>query len=153
MNSLLTKTKPQPPSLSDGDHLRFGVKSDFLQCLESVAPSVYYKPPCSAVIIDASALVQMLKPIGANTSQQYTDLVFITKLVQQLQAVDRLDLVWDSYLECSLKDRARKKRGHGLRIRISSQSHIPKNWQQFLLYASNKTEFFNFYLEKFLVCV
>jgi len=45
-------------------------------------------------MIDVSALVQALKPIGVNTFQQYADLVFIPKLVEQLQAVDRLDLVF-----------------------------------------------------------
>ena len=52
--------------------------------------------------------------------------------------------ILSSYVEYSLKDRARKKRGHGLRIRVSSQSHTPKNWQQFLLNVSNKTELFSF---------
>ena len=58
-------------SLSDSRQLLFSTKS--LACFETLAPFVPESPQeISAVILDAAAVVQMLKPIGVNTSEQYT---------------------------------------------------------------------------------
>ena len=55
-----------------------------------------------------------------------------------------MDIVWDRYVEESLKTHARSKRGVGLRRRVEPSSTIPSNWQSFLRVDDNKTELFSF---------
>ena len=58
--------------------------------------------------------------------------------------ISRLDLVWDRYIEDSLKGTARAKRGKGIRRRVLAGGAIPGNWRDFLRVDKNKTELFNF---------
>ena len=53
-----------------------------------------------------------------------------------------MDLVWDRYVDDSLKGTARAKRGKGVRRRVVAGAVIPGNWQDFLRVNSNKTELF-----------
>ena len=53
-----------------------------------------------------------------------------------------MDLVWDRYIEDSLKGTARAKRGKG--VRAQACSGIPGNWHDFLHVDRNKTELFHF---------
>ena len=64
--------------------------------------------------------------------------------MSQFRNATRLDLVWDRYVEDSLKGTARAKRGKGVRQRVVAEGVIPKNWQSFLRVNSNKTELFSF---------
>ena len=72
----------------------------------------------SSVVIDGTAIVQMLKPGGAETFKQYADQVFLPFILGQLQHASRLDLVWDSYKADSLKATARAKRGKGVCVGV-----------------------------------
>ncbi len=57
--------------------------------------------------------------------------------------VTRVDLVWDSYIENSLKSSTREKRGSGSRSRVLPSAQIPKKWSEFLRVDKNKAELFN----------
>jgi hypothetical protein len=51
-----------PPSLSDGGKLKFGSKSELLQCLAKLSSNNRHVPlDDAAVILDGAAIVQMLK--------------------------------------------------------------------------------------------
>ena len=58
-----------------------------------------------------AAIVNMLRPGTAKTFQDYAADVFRPYINTQLQYVTRLDIVWDRYVEESLKTHARSKRG------------------------------------------
>ena len=62
----------------------------------------------------------------------------------QLQHASQVDIVWDQYLENSLKCQARNKHGKGIRRRVDVATCIPGNWLQFLRIDANKTELFAF---------
>ncbi|VDI04846.1 Hypothetical predicted protein [Mytilus galloprovincialis] len=52
-----------PPSLSQNGTIRLGTKADLLsKCLERLTPPTDVKPVVSSVILDGSAVVNMLKP-------------------------------------------------------------------------------------------
>lgn len=85
--------------------LRLGTKADLLSCLEIV----------SAKNFDGAAVVQMLNPGTAKSFQDYADTVFTPYISSQLRTADRVDIVWDVYLESSLKSTTREKRGKGVR--------------------------------------
>ncbi|XP_014678763.1 PREDICTED: uncharacterized protein LOC106818580 [Priapulus caudatus] len=86
----------------------------------------------------------MLKPVGAKTFQEYSTLIFLPYLRAQLRNAIRVDIVWDVYLEESLKFATREKRGKGIRRRVAASNTIPGNWQEFLRLADNKTKLFRF---------
>ena len=68
-------------------------------------------------------------------------LLFVRK---EIENVKRLDIVWDRYVENSLKDDSRESRGQGIRKRVISTSLIPSNWHSFLRSNENKAELFLF---------
>ena len=83
----------------------------------------------SAITLDGAAIVQMLKPIGVTTFEQYAQDIFKPYIMSQLNAVDRVDIVWDTYKVDSLKSSTREKRGKGIRRRVTPSTAFPKNWK------------------------
>ena len=96
------------------------------------------------IILDGAAIINMLKSIGVMTFQDYATHVFLPFIKAQLRNVTIIDIIWDVYLEDSLKLTAREIRGRGIRRRVDPSNTIPGNWQGFLRLADNKTELFEF---------
>ena len=137
--------------------LRLGTKSDIVSCLERLADNSIDNVPCNAescgpldspavdvVILDGAAIVNMLKPGTAKTYSDYASQIFLPYITMQLQNVQRLDVIWDEYINGSLKSYTRSVRGKGSRRRVESSSLIPKNWHEFLRNDGNKSELFFF---------
>ena len=139
-----------PPSLSDAGKMHLCSKSDLLVCLEGIVEAQSDAPVVSCVVLDGAVIVQMLKPGTATTFQEYAHQVFIPYVEGQLRRVGRLDLIWDSYKEGSLKMATREKWGKGVRRHVVSNAVLPGNWQSFLRVDANKVELFSF-LSKELV--
>ena len=64
-------------------------------------------------------------------------------LRREFQTVNRVDVVWDRYLDSSIKGATREKRGAGLRRKVNPQTKIPLKWNDFLCDSSNKIELFS----------
>ena len=133
-----------PPSLSQLGKLRFSTKADLTDCLEKLCTSKGEAPVIDVIILDGAAIINMLKPVGAKTFQDYAMLVFLPYIKAQLARVTRVDIIWDVYIPDSLKSTARENRGKGVRRRVAAANSIPGNWQEFLRVDENKTELFNF---------
>ena len=86
----------------------------------------------------------MLNTGTASTFQQYFDTVFSSYITTQLQTAQQIDVVFDTYIQNSLKSTTRQKRGKGVRRRVASTTVMPKNWKDFLQVDENKTELFRF---------
>ena len=71
---------------------------------------------------------------------------------QMTNNTTRVDVVWDTYQDASLKSQTRVKRGEteGRRTRVSAKIPIPKGaeWQKFLKESDNKDELFQFLSEQ-----
>ena len=131
--------------MSDFGKLRATVKSELLTCFEALFPPTRELPNgVSVVILDGAAIVQMLKVVGVSTFEQYANDIFKPYVTSILRAVDRVDIVWDSYKADSLKASIREKRGKGIRRRVSPSTAVPKNWQDFLRVDDNKQELFHY---------
>ena len=138
-----------PPSISKFGDLRLGVKSDLMKCLDSLTTNPSITPVVDAILIDGAALVNMLKPSGAcKTFSDYANQVYLPYIGKQLQGVQRLDIIWDRYIENSLKAQTRNKRGKGVRRRVQAHVRLPANWGEFLKVDSNKTELFLYLAEQ-----
>ena len=105
-----------------GEEIRFGSKADLLRCIRSEGTQEMSVPMVNTKFFDGAAIVQMLT---AKIFQQYSDTVFMPYISSQLKSVERVDIVWDVYIEDSLKRTTRQNRGKGVRRRVLPQrSHI-----------------------------
>ena len=131
-----------PPSLSLMGEMRTGTKSDLLDCLP-ITSNIDIPVP-EVRILDGAVIVNILPPTGCKTFLDYAEKVFVPYLEYQASNVERLDLVWDVYIESSLKNSTRGKRGQGVRRKVTPTGCIPRNWQSFLRCGGNKQELFPF---------
>jgi hypothetical protein len=113
-------------------------------CLEDLSSAQTEAPDATCVILDGPAIIQMMKPAGAKTFEEFAQQVFIPYITTQLRSASRVDLIWDVYKDDSLKATARAKRGKGIRRCVVGNAAVPKNWQNFLRVDRNKTELFSF---------
>ncbi len=98
------ENKACPPSLSSMGKLRLGTKSDIVSCLKNLIDiDEVSNPKVDAVILDGAAIVNMLRPGTADTFSEYASKIFLPYITKQLQGVQRLDVVWDEYVQSSLK--------------------------------------------------
>lgn len=137
-----------PPSLSQYGKLRPTNKAALLTCLETDTTTTRNAPSVEVKMFDGAAIVQMLQPKTARTFQDYAEQVFVPYISNQLQGVHRADIIWDSYLDDSLKASTRERRGKGLRRRVLPAVTVPKSWRDFLRINDNKTELFAFLSEQ-----
>ena len=129
---------------SEYGKLRKGTKADFLTCIEEMDNTADENEVSgSAKIIDGSAMVQMLNPTHARTFGDYSTEFQKAILWQMCCSIQRVDIVFDRYIQGSLKSETRESRGSGVRILVTEATPIWKNWQQFLLNDDNKIELFN----------
>ena len=65
------------------------------------------------------------------TFDSYTCDVFMHFLSHCLAGVKRIDVIWDRYLEESLKQTTRNNRGSGIRLKVTEHGRLLKNWNHF----------------------
>ena len=135
-----------PPSLSQMGKLRGGNKSDLVKCLPKFQNAKFDAP--NAVILDGAVVVQMLPPSTAGTFEEYFDQVFRPYILRQLVTATRVDVVFDVYIDGSLKQSTREKRGSRQRRRVLPSTRIPTDWKGFLRVDGNKSELFSFLAKK-----
>ncbi|CAG2217771.1 unnamed protein product [Mytilus edulis] len=137
-----------PPALSQFGEMRLGSKSDLLVPLERLTELHEEAPNADVLVIDGAAIINMLKPRGSKTFEDYFNDIFMPYIHDQLRFVSRLDVVWDEYISNSLKASTRCKRGKGVRRRVLPDSRVPGNWEAFLRVNDNKTELFIYLAEQ-----
>ena len=81
------------------------------------------------------------------TFDDFSKKVFIPYILNQLSTVERLDVVWDRYIQDCLKSHTRLTRGDGVALRVEDKTRLPSNWKSFLRVNSNKTGLFHFLAE------
>ena len=134
------ENQPWPPALSKGRTLRSGNKADLLVEIEALARPVTVNPQVTAKIMDGAVIIQMLSPRNSQTFEDYSKIVFMPYIDQQLEHADRIDIVWEVYTQGSLKAATRESRGKGVRGRQS--------WKSFLRVNDNKTELLHLLAEE-----
>ena len=55
--------------------------------------------PIRAKILDGAAINHMVNPKGSRVFQDYAKQILIPNLLSQLESVDRVDILWDKYLQ------------------------------------------------------
>ena len=145
------ENKREPPSLSDRGRLRSGTKSDMFRCLPGMPDpgrSLAAKE-ASVFFPDMAIVIHIIKPQRASVFGDFKQLQLFPYLHSQMtDNTTRVDAVWDTYREASLKSQTRAKRGEtaNRRTRVSAKIPLPKGaqWQKFLKDSKNKDELFHF---------
>ena len=136
-----------PPSLVSNGMMHKTSKSDLMERLEAVVPKSESVPDVDVKIVDGGALLHILDPkkpqVSVKTFNEYAQLVFLPYIERMLQDVVRIDVVWDTYMEDSLKAQTRMNRGSGNHIRVSNSTNIPVDWKSFLRCDANKDSLFH----------
>ena len=78
----------------------------------------------------------------ALTIDEYSNAVFASYVMKQLEFVSRVHLVWDVFVADSLKQCTREKRGSGQRRKVFPSTRIPTDLKGFLRVDQNKDELF-----------
>ena len=96
-------------------------------CLEDLIPPRENagSPAVEVIILDGTAIVNMLAPGTTKTFSEYATHVFLPYVMSQFQHASSVDVVFDEYLPDSLKAATRKKRDKGIWRRVEPSSSIP----------------------------
>ena len=123
-------------------------KTDKARLMNSLGKTV---PPAETIphnstccIVDGMSVVQKLN-VQNNTFGEVSSSV-LKAVLRDGDKCQRIDVVFDVYLETSIKDAERQKRGSGTGIKFSSivPGHKIKKWRSFLSEADNKTRLIQF---------
>ena len=68
--------------------------------------------------------------------------------MKQLESVSRVDIVWDLYVEDSLKRSTQEKRWSDQQRKVLPSTRIPSDWKGFLRVDENKNELFKLLANK-----
>ena len=115
-----------PAALSDNGKLHSCQKSDLAKVLLSQVITPELEPAADAIIIDGSALVNSMYPCTSKTFDDYARAIVLHTIENISSKYKRVDIVFDVYLQSSLKSETRLKRGKGVR-RVAGCNKIPKN--------------------------
>ena len=58
-----------------------------MTCLGDLSPAQAKAPDATCVVLDGAAIIQMMKPAGAKTFDEYAQQVFIPYISSQLRSV------------------------------------------------------------------
>ena len=136
-----------PPSLSQDGGLYSGVKSQLMDIFETNVDIPTSDPVADALVIDGAAMVNSKQPRESKTFDDYAHDVILPYISSCLSRYQRVDIVFDVYVQDSLKACTREKRGSGVRRKVVGSSKTPKVWSSFLRDNNNKTELFKFLSE------
>ena len=89
--------------MSDGGKLHLGNKSNLLACLIDHSEYQSDAPVISNIIIDGAFIVLKLKPATVKNFDEYASLIFMLYILLQFQYARCVDLVWNRYMESTLK--------------------------------------------------
>ena len=102
-------------SISKNGDLMSGSKSYLVLCLEKFSKEAKtHNMTMDCIILDGAAIVNMIKPTGVKTFQKYATQNFTSYIKKKLQGSERVDIVWEVYVESSLKSSAQHKRGNNI---------------------------------------
>lgn len=136
---------PIPWALANGDgSLRKTNKATLMNSIGETIPPVETLPKRSACIVDGMSVVQKLN-VQSNTFAEVSNSV-LKSVLREGDTSQRIDVVFDVYLETTIKDMERQNRGSGTGIKFNTivPGHKIKKWRNFLSEADNKTKLVEF---------
>ena len=112
--------------------------------MESSTSSTRIKPTVNTEVLDGSVLVHMLMPYKCETLDDYPEKVFLSHMLEKLEPIDRLDIIWYRYLPQSLQQATKKRRKQ-----LSCASYI-NSFKSSLKLEQNKAKLLLFLAESII---
>ena len=133
MNGLFShKTLKHPPALSKYGQMHSGNKSDLINCIEEIPNTIatVQVPKVLAAVLEGSVLVNLVKPKTNQTLQSHAADEFESQVAkhQREYSPKRIDVVFDTYQQITLKMAIREKCRKGIGQRVQNDSISPTNW-------------------------
>ena len=99
---------------------------------------------CNNVAENCDTSIKYCSYCSRRVLGEYCSKLFLPKILQELRADGRrqVDVVFDRYLQTSLKSETREKRGGGVGVFVRESTPICRNWHHFLRADKNKEELF-----------
>ena len=127
-----------PLSLSCSTLLRPCSKSDLLKVFDTVCSFSNAIQKTDGLVLDGSLISQMKRPTSQMKSfQDYLNAVK-SYVVKKCGSYEHISVVFDVYIENSLKAATRQSRGKWMPMQVTLNGPLPSNWQNFLRVDSNK---------------
>jgi hypothetical protein len=89
--------------LSDVGSLYLGTKSDLLTSFEEISDARLRKPTTTSIVLDGTAIEQMLKSAVCKNFREYAQEIFIPYVSTIFQSSSRLGRMCDTYFADSLR--------------------------------------------------
>ena len=138
---------PPPAFLSASEINISKTKSALVGCLLNESITLPLDVDCTAILLDGSFIAQCNKPKCVNNIGDYVEQTFISLIKKLLSRFQRVDILFDRYFECSIKDVTRVSRGNGGRFHVMSTTPVPRKWKDFMRNSENKAEMFKLIAE------
>jgi hypothetical protein len=105
--------------------LRKCTKSDFVSILELAGKMRETAPAdLTAKVFDGAAVVQMIRSSAAKMYGDYSKNIFWPFILNSEGTITRIDVVFDAYIEESLKAETRERRGKGIIISVKVDTPV-----------------------------
>lgn len=131
-------------------------KSDLVHLIAKDIPDIMTSdiPTSCTFVVDGMVVLRQLKP--QNIPQTFGELAtYVLKvIINKAKHVNanRVDVVWDSYPEISIKSLEQVRRMKSVGVQTfhlrSAKQKVPKNWNQYLASGKNKEAFIKYLLQQ-----
>ena len=125
------ETLQYSPALARSGVMHSGNNSDLVKCIQplSYTETISNQPKVPAAVLEGSLLANLAKPKKNQTFKDYANDVFYLQIRKQMNeySAQRVDTVFDTYKDPSLKASTRIKRGKGIRRKVLHKSVAPTN--------------------------
>ena len=127
------ETLQYPPVLAKCGEIWSGTKSDLVKCIlpDFTTKTSGAQPKATRAALEGSVLVNLVDPKKNRSFIDYSSEVFCPQIRkhQNLYVADRVDVVFDTHKEQSLKTATRLKRGKVVRRKVQEYSVAQTNWE------------------------
>ena len=118
-------------------------KSDTIKIFENLVETSSVKPDFTAEVLDGATVVQAVAPKNSTKFWQYCRNEFTALINKYCQStLNCFDIVFDIYLNHSITNSTRNKRGFSKQIKVSGDTPIPRHCKSFLCVKEYKTQLF-----------
>ena len=114
-------------------------KPDFLVWINGLAEPFYDPPNVEMKVTDSAVFVNMNPPRTSDTYGKHCDMELKTKVLRITDALQQVDIVFDTYQQSTMKSDRRDSRGKGIKFFVW-QDTVFKKLQDFMRCDDNQIE-------------
>ena len=114
-------------------------KSDTIKTFKNLVETSSIKPDFTTEVLDGAAELDTANSEGLIQGNKFTAYLFNKYC---LSTLNRVDIVFNIYLDHSNKNSTRNKRGFCKQIKVTGDRPIPRQWKSFICVNENNMQLF-----------